>query len=648
MRGRLWLLATLACLGLVLQVTHAHADKRVALVIGNSSYKNTALLANPSNDAEDTAAALREIGFEVISKVNADKREIDTLVARFARAARNADAALFFYAGHGMQFQGRNYIMPVDAVLEDEISLRYQMTVIDDIKAALDQSPGVKIMVLDACRNNPLAERFVRSISSGTRDVAAVRGFTRPEQTRGMVVAYSTQADDTALDGDGRNSPFTRAFLDELKEPGLEIGSMFRKVAADVYSRTKGRQVPELSISLLSDYALNQSETDRTIWGRIRTTADPTTFREFLARFPNSFYAPDARTRLDFVERAVNMKQDTDTRETEGRAKAAAEQEKRAAETLTRERDLTARLAAAETEQKRLAAELSARNEERAKSEKDAELSRRDRDRIAAETASRDKAREQDAGTRARSDREAREKSLAQDAARDQRAKEEAERADRLKAEIARLELEVGKARATSDAEQKKATEAAAAAKGAGTKVASLEPALPVRAALTDDQIALVAPIQTQMRRLGCLTGSDADWFAAPTKKSLAAIARYAKLSAAPDVPTLLFLDDLKSRPGRLCPLACNVREEERGGRCVQKTCVRGEYLDAEGDCVAKPTVRAKRVEPKIVERSRPKPKPVVERVVRPQVAPRPIAAAARPTAAVGRCFAFSGRQYCE
>ncbi len=125
-------------------------------------------------------------------KLDAEKRQMDQAVAQFARDAGKADAALFYYAGHGMQFQGHNYVMPVDAELQDEISLRYEMIAIDDVKAALQRSGGVKIMVLEFCRNNPLAEKLMRSISVTTRDIPNVQGYARPEKTRGMIIVYAT------------------------------------------------------------------------------------------------------------------------------------------------------------------------------------------------------------------------------------------------------------------------------------------------------------------------------------------------------------------------------------------------------------------------------------------------------------------------
>ena len=156
--------------------TGALAEHRVALVIGNSGYEHTPALTNPANDAEDVAKSLRDVGFDVTLKLDANKRQFDQSLAEFTRAAKNADSALFYYAGHGMQYQGRNFVVPTDAELKDEVSLRDEAVPIDDVKAALSATRGVRIMVLDSCRNNPLADRFVRSVSSNTRDLPKVQG----------------------------------------------------------------------------------------------------------------------------------------------------------------------------------------------------------------------------------------------------------------------------------------------------------------------------------------------------------------------------------------------------------------------------------------------------------------------------------------
>ena len=280
----------------------AFAERRVALVIGNSQYRGPGLaLPNPRNDAADIAASLRALGFEVIEALDVDKRNLDLNLQKFARTATDADAVLFFYAGHALQFQGRNYLTPVDAELEDEISLRYQMVAMDDVRTALDRASGVKIIILDACRNNPLAERLERRLQGQNRSVGNVRGLARVDKTQGLVVAYATAADDVAKDGTGRNSPFTAALLNRMKEPGLEIEMMFRRVTADVSAQTSGRQRPETYISLLSEYYLNQ--TDQVAWEGIKDSTDVAKLRDFVARFPSSTRALLARHRLDVLER---------------------------------------------------------------------------------------------------------------------------------------------------------------------------------------------------------------------------------------------------------------------------------------------------------------------------------------------------------
>jgi len=280
----------------------AFAERRVALVVGNSQYKNTSLsLLNPKNDAEDVAAALRALDFEVILTVNASKRDFDTAMTQFARLSTNADASLFYYAGHALQYQGRNYLMPTDGELEDEISLRYQMVSLDDIRSAVERADGVKIVVLDACRNNPVVDNLRRKMLGDSRSIMATRGLARIDKALGMVVAYATAADEVAADGSGRNSPFTTAFLRRLQEPGLEIGTMFRRIAADVNERTGGRQRPETYVSLIGEYYLNQK--DLPVWTAIKDSTDTIAFRNFITRFPSSPRVSDAQYRLEMLER---------------------------------------------------------------------------------------------------------------------------------------------------------------------------------------------------------------------------------------------------------------------------------------------------------------------------------------------------------
>jgi len=344
------------------------ADRRVALVIGNSTYRNPSLaLTNPRNDAEDVAAALRELDFEVINTTDAKKEDFDRALAKFARLATGADVALFFYAGHALQFQGRNYLMPIDAELEDEVSLRYQMESVDDIRAALDRVSGIKIMILDACRNNPAAELFRRKVYGSSRALNQTRGLARIDRGQGIVVAFATAADEVAMDGRGRNSPYTAALLKRLREPGLEVEIMFRRVAADVNAQTNGQQRPETYVSLISEYYLNQK--DRIAWDKIKSSDDPGVFRDYIARFPSSLNTIEAQSRVRELERAAREKQ-LQAELAQREAERIREQEAQRIRLAGLERERLEREAAQRAAEERAKAEAAQRlTEERAKAE---------------------------------------------------------------------------------------------------------------------------------------------------------------------------------------------------------------------------------------------------------------------------------------
>jgi hypothetical protein len=303
-----WVSALCGLILMALSISAATAETRVALVVGNSLYKNASLtLKNPKNDAQDVAAVLRTLGFEVIVAIDATKRDLDLAMTQFARSATNADTALFYYAGHAIQYQGRNYLMPIDAELEDEISLRYQTTSFEDVRAAVDRAGGVKIMILDACRNNPIVDDLKRKMMGASRSIDLTRGLARIDRAQGIVVAYATAADEVASDGPGRNSPFTTALIKRLQDPGLEIAKMFRRIAADVNEMTNGRQRPEIYVSLIDEYFINQK--DRLVWDQIKETTDPKAFRDFVANFPSSPRVSDAQYRLETLEQLARERQ---------------------------------------------------------------------------------------------------------------------------------------------------------------------------------------------------------------------------------------------------------------------------------------------------------------------------------------------------
>jgi uncharacterized caspase-like protein len=188
----------------------ALADNRVALVVGNSAYAHAPHLPNSSHDAEDVAAALKRMGFDTIVGIDLDQAGMRDAAIRFARAARNADVALFYYSGHAMQYAGVNYLVPIDAELHDEADLR-RMARVDEVLADLQQAKNLRVLVLDSCRDNPLADDLKRSIGA-TRGVTIGRGLAKMDSPDGTIIAYSTQSGRTAWDGTGRNSPIPPHF----------------------------------------------------------------------------------------------------------------------------------------------------------------------------------------------------------------------------------------------------------------------------------------------------------------------------------------------------------------------------------------------------------------------------------------------------
>jgi formylglycine-generating enzyme required for sulfatase activity/uncharacterized caspase-like protein len=300
----------------------ASADKRVALVIGNGAYVNAAHLPNPPNDAHDVAEALKRSGFEAILGIDLDKAGMDVAAVRFARAARDADVAMFYYSGHAMQYGGINYLLPIDAKLTDEADLRL-LERVDDLVADLQRAKSLRILVLDSCRDNPFAEELKRSIGT-TRAISVSRGLAKIDNPEGLIVAYATQAGRTAEDGAGRNSPFTTAFLKYIETPE-EIGTIFRKIGADVYTQTKQAQLPELSLSLTGEFYLRGRVDLRTnseqavspstslseaaqAWAATKDTTSQAVLDDFIRQFGNTVYSSLAQARLRELKTAAQSR----------------------------------------------------------------------------------------------------------------------------------------------------------------------------------------------------------------------------------------------------------------------------------------------------------------------------------------------------
>jgi uncharacterized caspase-like protein len=226
------------------------ADKRVALVIGNSAYQHTATLKNPSNDATDIASKLRALGFDVIDGTDLPKDEMEQRIRAFADKLQGSDVGLFFYAGHGLAADGRNFLAPVDAKLQSETDLDFEAVELNLVLKQMERNARVSLVFLDACRDNPLAT----NLAALSRSTQVTRGLARVDRAVGMMIAFSTQPGNVALDGDGRNSPFTSALLSHIDTEGTTINDMMIDVRKDVLKATDGKQVPWENSSLTGQF----------------------------------------------------------------------------------------------------------------------------------------------------------------------------------------------------------------------------------------------------------------------------------------------------------------------------------------------------------------------------------------------------------
>ncbi len=289
----------------------AHADKRVALVIGNSAYEHVPDLANPVNDARLVAGALGNLGFTLIgggAQLDLDKSRLDRAVQSFGSEIQGADVALFYYAGHGVQVHGHNYLVPVGANPVREADVDFQML---DTNLVLRQMEGsgsrLNLVILDACRNNPFGGRGLRTASGGLAQMQA------PE---GTLISFATQPGSVALDGTGGNSPFTKAFADTIRRPGLDIFRTFNEIGLAVKQATGGAQQPWVSSSPISGdffFAARQTAPEPAAppaqpqpprspagqaWTAMQNTQSPAVLEAFIKAFPDSVFATFAKARL--------------------------------------------------------------------------------------------------------------------------------------------------------------------------------------------------------------------------------------------------------------------------------------------------------------------------------------------------------------
>jgi hypothetical protein len=316
------LFALAVCLGGVLAAAPASAETRVALVMGNSAYAHGGRLTNPANDAAAIAQSLRKVGFTVVLQTDLGKTELEAALKSFTRAAAGADIALVYFAGHGVEKGGTNYLIPVDATLASDADIDFEAVPLDLVMHAVSGATKLKIVILDACRNNPFRDAMRRS--AGTRGIG--QGLAKPPDPEegDMLVAYAAEAGSTAEDGTGANSPFAAALARHLADPAVDIRIMFGRIRDDVRAATGMRQEPAVYESLggeqffMAPGAANPAaETrgtvvaaqspptppdaktmDLTFWQSVRASRDPVQLKAYLDQYPDGAFAAVAKAKI--------------------------------------------------------------------------------------------------------------------------------------------------------------------------------------------------------------------------------------------------------------------------------------------------------------------------------------------------------------
>ena len=564
---------------LLLVCQPAFAEKRVALVIGNSAYQNAAPLANPVNDSAAVTATLRAAGFDFVdSRRDLSALEVRRALRDFADHARDADVAVVYYAGHGIEVDGTNYLIPVDAKLERDSDVYDEAFPLERLLLAIEPAKQLRLVILDACRDNPFAKTMKRTLASR----AIGTGLAKVEPTSpNTLIAYSAKAGSTALDGD-KNSPFTAALVRHITTPGLDVRKALGFVRDDVLKTTSYKQEPYVYGSLGGDdvalvpakpapstsapSAPSAQVEARQDYELAMQIGNKQAFSAFLAQHPDGFYASLAKIQID---------------------KIAAEETRVAA---------TEKARLAEQERARLVAE-GAQKGQQIKAEADAKAA--EQARIAAEKA----------------------KQLAQEqAAAAERKRAATETPAGVPAETRIADIPADKAAAGPPAkvqETKQETKPE-------TNVASLDAGPP--------QADITKQVQLELRRVGCLAGAaDGDWNTA-SQRSLAQFNRRAGTKLDVKLASRDALDAIKLKPSRVCPLICEHGFEADGDRCSKIVCAEGSFLNDDNEC------EKRRAKKPVATRDRDEREERQERQERPARAVQersgpPAAAAAKPQA---------------
>ena len=528
-----------SCLG----CSPALADKRVALIIGNSAYKSAPKLGNPVNDAILMGGMFRKAGFDTVDvRQDLNAPEMRKALREFGARARDADVAIVYYAGHGLEVDGTNYLIPIDAALETDTDVYDEALPIDRVLVSIEPAKQLRLVILDACRDNPFSKTMKRTVASR----AIGRGLAKVEPTSpNTMIAFAAKAGSTASDGDARNSPFAVALADHLPKPGLDLRKAFGFVRDDVLKATGYKQEPYVYGSLGGDDVplvpakpaaaagpqANPQDGVRRDYELALQAGLREAWEAFLQTYPDGFYANLARVQLKKI--AAEEERATATEKAR-----LAEQEK---VKLAAER-------AQKAELEKAAAAAKAAEEARIAAEKQKQI-----EQAKAETAERERKAAEAAAAKALAEKQAAEKAKAELAAR--QAAEKAEQAAKPAAD-----------RQLAEAEQ---------------KVAALAP--PPASTLSPAE--LTKSVQSELRRVGCLSAAaDGDWSAA-SQRSLTLFNRYAGTQFDVKLAGVDALDALKAKPGRVCPLVCNFGFKADGDQCVKITCRAGYRVGDDNEC---------------------------------------------------------------
>ena len=304
----------------------AGAAERVALVIGNAAYAHVDKLANPVNDARAMAAALQKLGFEVSQAEDLTKSGLEAALRDFARQARGTEIALVYFSGHGLEVGGVNYVVPVDARLESDVDVDLEAVSLDVLMRVVDGANGLRLIILDACRNNPFAAQM--QMTSQTRSVG--RGLRVVEPAAQTLVAYAAKAGTTADDGSGGHSPFTAALLERITTPGLEVSYLFREVRDEVlgvtgrvqepftygslgaeryYLAGEASQSPIAQTTAVPTAPVNDHGAEVAFWETIKDSRKAAAFEAYLEKFPDGTFAPLARLKIDELHEELPVEQ---------------------------------------------------------------------------------------------------------------------------------------------------------------------------------------------------------------------------------------------------------------------------------------------------------------------------------------------------